>query len=478
MLDNIEQISVWTPRIVIGLVAVTILAGSALFTRATYRYIRATPFQRTRIRLAWRIGRHWKRDAPNLGLARIDENTRGATDWQGNKKQTVTVVPKLHVVPEPYGVRAHLQTIPKVGIEEVTKAAGWIADAWGCESVEAKRLKSGLVEIKGLFGNPLDEHFPYDFDASGWTLPIGRNPWGRIIEIPLKDLSGIKIAGMPGFGKTMLQLAWVARMARSPLVQFAFFDGKVSDPRYGDWGQVGERAMFIVGDNPETANQRLTEIVRLIKDRPAQLTEERGTHKFWKHGPTETIPLVIVVIDECHNYIDASGLRGRDKELIESNQRLMRTIAKEARSVGVLAILATQKQTGDAIPTAVRDQLEVGISFAVFTMDGAEAALGAAIRKDENNDPTALVDKERFAGVCIVTGVPGLDGRYDRVRVGDVDENHMLQLVGSSLEYRRDVIPAAAPTVVDASAGTTGETETTNGIPLQKPRTNRRRKAS
>jgi S-DNA-T family DNA segregation ATPase FtsK/SpoIIIE len=455
---------------------VGVLVGSALFARATYRYIRATPFQRTRMRLAWRIGRHWRRDAVNLGLARVDENTRGAKDMHGKTKPTVTVVPKLRVVPEPYGVRAHLITIPKVGIEEVQKAAGWIADAWGCETVEAKRLKSGLVEIRGLFGNPLDEHFDYDFEASGWVLPIGRSPWGRMIGIPLKDLSGIKVAGMPGFGKTMLQLAWVGLMSRSPLVQFAFFDGKTSDPRYGDWGQVGERAMFIVGDNPETANQRLTELVRLLKDRPAALVEERGTHKFWKHGPTEANPLVIVFMDECHNYIDSDGLKGRDKELIDSNKRLMRTVAKEGRGLGVLPIVATQKQTTDSIPSGVRDNLGVGISFAVFTMDGAVAALGSGIRDDEANDPTALNDPERFVGVAVVTGVPGLGGRYERVRVGDVDEDLMLHLVGSSVGLRRDIIPAAAPTVVDASAGASAEPETTKGIPLQKPKTNTRRR--
>ncbi|MGW0689671.1 hypothetical protein ACWD2L_40790 [Streptomyces sp. NPDC002754] len=478
MLDDLNQITTLAPKAAVLLVGIAALAGTVWTAVITYQYLRATPLQRQRMRHAWKIARRWNRQAKNLGLARIDENTRGTTDWRGQKKQTITVVPKLVVKPEPYGIRAQMKTIPKVGLAEVQAAAEWIADDWDCESVEAVRIKSGLVEIRGLVGNPLDEHFPYDFDSQGWALPIGRNPWGREISIPLKDLSGIKIAGMPGYGKTMLQLGFLGRLTNSPAVQFCLFDGKTSDPRYGDWGQVAGRAMFVVGDNPETAHQRLTELVRLIKDRPAQLVEERGTHKFWKHGPTETIPLVPVLMDECHNYIDASGLRGKDKDLIESNQRLMRTVAKEGRGLGVLPIVATQKQTSDAIPTSVRDQLEVGICFPVFTMDGAEAALGSGIRKDEANDPTAMVDKDN-PGVCVVTGVPGLSGRYDRVRVGDVDENHLLALVANSLELRRDVIPAAAPTVRDASAGTpTPAEETTQGIPLQKPKTTRRRKAS
>ncbi|MEV6333028.1 hypothetical protein, partial [Streptomyces sp. NPDC051909] len=351
----------------------------------------------------------------------------------------------------------------------------WLADAWGCETVEVKRLAAGLVEVRGIVGNPLDEHAPYAWpQPDEWVLPIGHNPWMRQVAIPLRQLSGIKVAGLPGFGKTMLMLAWMASLANRANVQFAIFDGKTSDARYGDWGPVGSRAMFVVGDNPETANQRLTELVRLLKDRPASLTEERGTHKFWKHGPTETNPLVVAIFDEVHNYSDTKGLTGKDKQVIESNQRMMQTIAKEGRALGVLGIFGTQKQTSDAIPTAVRDNLEVGICFPVFTIDAAEAALGAGIRKDEANDPSVLVDKDTNVGVCVITGVPGLGGRYDRIRVGDLDEDQLPGFIASTAHLRRDVIPAAAPTVVDVSAESAGAS-----VPLQKDtKTTRRRKAS
>ncbi|MER6195740.1 hypothetical protein, partial [Streptomyces cyaneofuscatus] len=330
--------------------------GAARLFIATYRYIRATPLQRIRMRHAWSVSRRWRRLAPNVGLARIDENTKGRKDWQGKTAKPVTVVPKIRVFPEPWGIRAVIKTIPKVGQAEVEKAGGWLADAWDCQTVEVRRLKAGVVEVRGIVGNPLDEHHPYAWpDADDWVLPMGHNPWMRQLAVPLRQLSGIKVAGLPGYGKTMLMLAWMASLAARANVQFAIFDGKTSDPRYGDWGQAGERAMFVVGDNPETANQRLTELVRMLKDRPAALVEERGTHKFWKHGPTDANPLVLVLVDEVHNYSDTKGLSGKDKQVIESNQRMMQTIAKEGRALGVIGIFGTQKQTGDAIPTAVRD---------------------------------------------------------------------------------------------------------------------------
>lgn len=458
-------------------IALAVLVGWGAFRLflTSYRYLRATPIQRTRMRHAWRVSLRWRKVAPNLGLARIDETTKGRTGADGKAVKPVVVVPKLVVHPEPWGIRALVKTIPKVGVEEFERAAGWLADAWECETVEVKRIKSGIIEVRGLVGDPLADHQPYDFPAAGaWELPIGHNPWGRQITIPLRELSGIKVAGMPGYGKTMLQLGWFGSLVSRPEVQFAIFDGKTADPRYGDWGEVAQRAMFVVGDNPETAHQRLVELVRLLKDRPAALVAERGTHKFWKHGPTVENPLIVVEMDECHNYIDAQGLRGKDKELIEANQRLMRTITKEGRALGLLPIVATQKQTSDAIPTAVRDNLEVGVCFATFTLDGAEAALGSGIRKDEPNQPIHLIDKATSVGLCVVTGVPGLGGRYDRVRVGDVDEGLVVELARGSVDLRRNVIPAPAPVVRDASA----PADQTAGasVPLQKPA--RRKKAS
>jgi DNA segregation ATPase FtsK/SpoIIIE, S-DNA-T family len=466
------------PLAVAGSLVVLAAGGAVRLTIVTYRYIRATPLQRERIRHAWRINRRWRRLAPNVGLARIDENTRGRQGANGGTAKPITVVPKMKAFPEPWGIRAVIQTIPKVGVQEVEKAGAWLADAWQCESVEVTRLQAGLVEIRGIVGDPLADHHPYVWPEPGdWALPMGHNPWMRQLAIPLRQLSGIKVAGLPGYGKTMLMLAWVASLANRPEFQFAVFDGKTSDARYGDWGQAGERALFVVGDNPETANQRLTELVRLLKDRPAALVEERGTHKFWKTGPTERNPLVLVVMDECHNYADTKGLTGKDKQVIESNQRMMQTISKEGRGLGVIGIFGTQKQTGDAIPTAVRDNLEVGVCFATFTIDAAEAALGSGIRKDEPNQPIALVDKDTNVGVCVVTGVPGLGGRYDRLRVGDLDEDQLPGYIASTARFRRDVIPAAAPVVVDVSSDSTEDAGAGQTVPLQKkPR--RTRKAS
>lgn len=72
-------------------------------------------------------------------------------------------------------------------------------------------------------------------------------------------------------------------------------------------------------------------------------------------------------------------------------------------------------------------------------------------------------------------GVPGLGGRYDRVRIGDLDEDQLPAFVASTSHLRRDVIPAAAPTVVDASTVQADKPAGTS-VPTQK--TTRRRKSA
>ncbi|WP_052595503.1 hypothetical protein [Luteipulveratus mongoliensis] len=426
------------------LVAAVIVVGFLAYWVAisVARYVQAPSQVRRAKRVALVARARWHAVAQNTNLALVDQSRRGKTDIHGKPIKPRVRVPRARFYATDYGLLVVARTMPKVGLAEYEKAAPWLADAWRCRTVEVTQDNPKSVELRGLMGEPLSVSRPATFDlGSDWSLPLGRNPWGQDRYIALKNLSGIKVAGLPGYGKSMLMLDWYATLATSPAVQFAVFDGKTADARYGDWGQVADRAMFVVGDDPVEANRRLRDLVRLIKTRPAALMAERETHRFWTAGPTVANPLVLVLMDECHNYIDSSGLRGEEKALIDSNQRLMRTVAKEGRALGVIPVAGTQKQTADAIPTAVRDNLEVGVCFAVATLEGASAALGSHIREDEANHPTRLRDKEKHVGTCVVTGVPGVLG-FDRVRVDHVDEQALIAAIAATVGLRRDVIPS------------------------------------
>ena len=85
-------------------------------------------------------------------------------------------------------------------------------------------------------------------------------------------------------------------------------------------------------------------------------------------------------------------------------------------------MLLTQRATGDAIPTRIRDNCQVAISFATRTIDGAVAALGEEIRQHPEVSPVLLNDPA-YVGVA-VTSLPGRPG-FHRVRTPQVDHHHV-----------------------------------------------------
>jgi S-DNA-T family DNA segregation ATPase FtsK/SpoIIIE len=132
--------------------------------------------------------------------------------------------------------------------------------------------------------------------------------------VDLTQVPGVTVAGLPGFGRTSLINRLLSDWAPSPAVQFACADGKLSAAHEGDYANWVQRMFAFAGDDLEEAN------------------------KLFRH-----------------------------LTLAAENARLVEDLVKKGRSVGMLVILATQKSTGDAIPTFIRDVCPVGLSFAQKT---------------------------------------------------------------------------------------------------------------
>jgi S-DNA-T family DNA segregation ATPase FtsK/SpoIIIE len=108
-------------------------------------------------------------------------------------------------------------------------------------------------------------------------------------------------------------------------------------------------------------------------------------------------------------------------------------------------MLLTQRATGDAIPTRIRDNCQVAISLATRTLDGAVAALGEEIRQHPEASPVQLNDPA-YVGVA-VTSLPGRPG-FCRVRTPQVNHYQVAAVVRASVGLRRDpagLLAAQAP---------------------------------
>jgi S-DNA-T family DNA segregation ATPase FtsK/SpoIIIE len=87
---------------------------------------------------------------------------------------------------------------------------------------------------------------------------------------------------------------------------------------------------------------------------------------------------------------------------------MVEELVRKGRNVGIQVILATQKATGDAIPTRIRDNCQAAVSFAQRTSEAAVAALGADIAEYPDAHPRRLQHPD-YIGVAsmVAEGRPG-----------------------------------------------------------------------
>ena len=159
----------------------------------------------------------------------------------------------------------------------------------------------------------------------------------------------------------------------------------------------------------------------------------------WHLGPSPSWPLVVVVIDEAHTFFhERKGTSPEVKAhnaLVAELSRLVEELIRKGRNVAIQVMLLTQRATGDAIPTRIRDNCQVAISFATRTVDGAVAALGEEIRQHPDASPVLLNDPA-YVGVA-VTSLPGRPG-FQRVRTPQVDHHQVAAIIRATAGLRAD----------------------------------------
>jgi hypothetical protein len=197
------------------------LAVVLLGRRLRARQARRHPEQgavRARTDQARRLAAEWPLLAQTLGLGYRDQWTRQHR------------FPAAEFVADDQGVTATVAAIAGAGLADYQRAAGYLADTWGCVSLRATQDAPGLIRLRGLHRDPLLE--PARIDLPG-TAPASLESWwlgwaedARPVFIRSAEVSGMVVAGLAGFGKTMLVAHLLGQLAPSPAVQFVLIDGK------------------------------------------------------------------------------------------------------------------------------------------------------------------------------------------------------------------------------------------------------------
>jgi DNA segregation ATPase FtsK/SpoIIIE, S-DNA-T family len=406
------------------------LVGCLLARRLRARQARRHPTQaavRERTRQARRLAAEWPQLAQTLGLGYRDHWTRQHR------------FPAAEFVADDQGVTATVAAIAGASLADYQHAAASLADTWGCVSVRAEQQGPGVVRLRGLHRDPLLA--PASVELPG-TAPVSLRSWwlgwaedSQPVQVRLAEVSGMVVAGLAGFGKTMLVAHLLGQLAPSPAVQFVLIDGKGGP----DYDRLVSRAWLAAKDDLEQVRDVLRRVHRLMVDRQAAISHVLGVPDAWQLGPSLAWPLVVVVVDEAHSFFHerkgtASEVKAHNAVVAELS-RLVEELVRKGRNVAIQVMLLTQRATGDAIPTRIRDNCQVAISFATRTLDGAVAALGEEIRQHPDASPVRLNDPA-YVGVA-VTSLPGRPG-FHRVRTPQVDRHQLAAIIHATAGLRDD----------------------------------------
>jgi S-DNA-T family DNA segregation ATPase FtsK/SpoIIIE len=406
------------------------LAACLLGRRLQARHARRHPKQaaaRQHTRKARRLAAEWPLLAQTLGLGYRDQWTRQHR------------YPTAEFVLDDQGVTATVAAIAGAGLADYQHAAGYLADTWGCVTVRAEQQRPGLIRLRGLHRDPL--LVPAWVDLPG-IAPASLESWwlgwaedGTAVFVRLAEVSGSVVGGLAGFGKTMLVAHLLGQLAPSPAVQFVLIDGKGGP----DYDRLIPRAWLSTKDDLTEVRDILRQAHRLMVDRQAAIAQVLAVTDAWHLGPSPRWPLVLVIIDEAHTFFhERKGTSPEVKAhnaLVAELSRLVEELIRKGRNVAIQVMLLTQRATGDAIPTRIRDNCQVAISFATRTVDGAVAALGEEIRQHPDASPVLLNDPA-YVGVA-VTSLPGRPG-FHRVRTPQVDHHQVAAIIRATTGLRAD----------------------------------------
>jgi S-DNA-T family DNA segregation ATPase FtsK/SpoIIIE len=409
---------------------VAVLAGCLLARLVRTRQARRHPQRaaaRARTRQGRRLAAEWPLLAQTLRLGYQDQWTRQHR------------FPSAEFAADGQGVTATVAAIAGAGLADYQRAATYLADTWGCVTVRAEQQEPGLIRLRGLDRDPLLA--PVRAELSG-RAPASLTSWwlgwaedGTPVLIRLAEVSGMVVAGLAGFGKTMLVAHLLGQLAPSPAVQFVLVDGKGGP----DYDRLFPRAWLSVKDDLGKVRDVLRRVHRLMVDRQGAIAQVLGVTDAWHLGPSPGWPLVVVVIDEAHTFFhERKGTSPEVKAhnaLVAELSRLVEELIRKGRNVAIQVMLLTQRATGDAIPTRIRDNCQVAISFATRTVDGAVAALGEEIRRHPDASPVLLNDPT-YVGVA-VTSLPGRPG-FHRVRTPQVDHHQVTAVIRATAGLRAD----------------------------------------
>ncbi|MFF4392957.1 hypothetical protein ACFY0G_40485 [Streptomyces sp. NPDC001552] len=222
--------------------------------------------------------------------------------------------------------------------------------------------------------------------AEEWDIwdgaPTFVDETGRITAIELLFF-GLLVGAMPRQGKTFTARAAAAAAILDATCRVIVADGKGGK----DWSATALLAEAYVRGVTEPAVRRLTHVLEdLVKEMEAaydalfELPDEvcpEGKITPEIVRDYKVFPCVLI-IDELQRYLENQGKENEDDKLTYGKriEEALETLAKVGPAAGLIPILASQKPTGDAVPSAIRDAIPQRIAHLCATYQMSDSILG------------------------------------------------------------------------------------------------------
>ena len=312
-------------------------------------------------RVIWRTSRI-KTDADT----RVDRKTHGGRRLPGRVQRARTLV-----LPR----RADGTRQPPIGLEvDLRLPAGWTVDDLDGTRIASATFRTinarvasrpdrgpEFVRVSLLRRDPLLEVVDAGAPEAG-RIVVGVDEYGRAIVLDL-DTSHAAIGGMPRSGKTNVLHQIVAPFAVDHLARVAILDGKNVD--FPKWRS---RVDHLVGARPAEALAVLRRVRSEMEKRYDAM--ELAGFSNWRDMPPKIAPgAFLVAVDETPIYID-------DREHGSAIEDELVVLMRLGLAANVRVVLATQKATGDAMPTRLRDLAATRIAFSCSSVEMGQAILG------------------------------------------------------------------------------------------------------
>lgn len=349
-------------------------------------------------------------------------------DKRGRVVRTFPLI--VSVVPTAFGASVQLDPVDGQDLATYRGAASRLATALMVPAVVVSESRPGSFQLDLRVFDPLDSPLLRETvtPVSDWALELGSDESGVSKRVPISNVSGVVVGGLPGSGKTAWLTQTLATFAGCDAVQMVVVDGKGGM----DLNALNSRSYQFINDDMDldAVISALSDVKELVRERSQKLHSLFGTSNFWNHGPTQEVPVVFVLVDECQTFLDSRQLIGKELKAKGAEiHSLINFLVRKGRSAGVVTILSTQKPTADSLPTDIRDNSSVRICFGVQSRYAAEAVLGDEWTSDGPASPL---------GASVGVGVASVEGNFIRFRAPYVNEVAVSEWVDRFANLRGD----------------------------------------